>query len=189
LAQKAVLYEESTSNPLGSRYVGSAAWHNVQLPPALGQSPDPAITADIEIPDQRIGVQVSLRRNGDKKLPASHTIEIRFTLPVDFPHGGISNIPGVLMKEAETARGMPLAGRTVKVDTNFFVVGLSSADADVQRNMPLLGRDWIDIPVVYSDGKRAIIAIEKGRSGKRAFSDAFAAWADVPATTAVHTNR
>jgi len=30
--------------------------------------------------------------------------------------------------------------------------------------------------VVYADGKRAIIAIEKGTPGERAFADAFAAW-------------
>jgi clan AA aspartic protease (TIGR02281 family) len=32
--------------------------------------------------------------------------------------------------------------------------------------------------VVYGDGKRAIIAIEKGTPGERAFADAFAAWGD-----------
>ena len=190
LAQKAVLYEEDTSNPMGSRYVGSAVWHNVQLPPAPGQSPDPAITADVEIPDQRIGVQVSLQRNVDKELPASHTIEIRFKLPVDFRHGGISNIPGVLMKELEAARGMPLVSRAVKTDANFFIVGLSSVDADMQRNLRLLKeRGWFDIPVVYSDGKRAILAIEKGPPGERAFSDAFAAWANAPVTSSAQTNR
>lgn len=189
-AQKAVLYEEDTNNPSGSRYVGSAVWRNVQLPPALGQSSDPAVTADVEIPDQRIGVQVSLRRNGDKELPASHTIEIRFKLPVDFAHGGISNIPGMLMKEAESTRGMPLVSRAVKVDDKFFMVGLSSIDADMQRNLRLLKeRGWIDIPIVYSDGKRAIIAIEKGPSGERALSDAFAAWADAPAASPARANR
>jgi hypothetical protein len=30
--------------------------------------------------------------------------------------------------------------------------------------------------VVYGDGKRAIIAVEKGAPGERAFNDAFAAW-------------
>ena len=35
----------------------------------------------------------SLRRNTDKALPASHTVEIMFTLPPDFPNGGISEHP------------------------------------------------------------------------------------------------
>jgi hypothetical protein len=54
---------------------------------------------------------------------------------------------------------------------NFFMVGL----ADMQRNIQLLKeRSWFDIPVVFSDGTRAIFAIEKGIPGERAFTEAFA---------------
>ena len=81
------------------------------------------------------------------------------------------------MKQGEATRGVPLAGLAVKVTTNFFLIGLSSIEADMQRNIQLLKeRSWFDIPVVYGDGKRAIIAIEKGTPGERAFNDAFASW-------------
>ena len=43
----------------------------------------------------------SLRRNSDQALPASHTIKVMFNLPADFPFGGVSNVPGILMKQAE----------------------------------------------------------------------------------------
>jgi hypothetical protein len=47
----------------------------------------------------------------------------------------------------------------------------------MQSNLRLLKeRDWIDIPIVYGDGRRAILAIEKGTPGKEAFAAAFAAW-------------
>jgi len=36
---------------------------------------------------------LSMRRNTDQALPASHTIEIMFNLPADFPFGGINNVP------------------------------------------------------------------------------------------------
>jgi hypothetical protein len=113
-----------------------------------------------------------LRRNDDKALPASHTIEMMFTLPPNFTHGGITNIPGVLMKQSESTRGVALAGLAVKVANNFFLIGLSSVAANMRRNIELLEElSWIDIPVVYGDGKRAIIAIEKGTPGERAFTD------------------
>ena len=177
VAQKVVLYEEDQANPSGKQFVGSAVWRTDRVPPGPGQRPEVAVRADIEIPEQKIAIRWSLRRNDDKSLPASHTVEIMFTLPADFPHGGISNIPGVLMKQGETTRGVPLNGVAVKVTTNFFLIGLSSVDADMQRNIQLLKeRSWFDIPVVYGDGKRAIIAIEKGTPGERAFTDAFAAW-------------
>jgi hypothetical protein len=54
-----------------------------------------AARADIEIPALNISIRWSLRRNDDRRLPASHTVEIVFTLPPDFPHGGISNVPGM----------------------------------------------------------------------------------------------
>jgi hypothetical protein len=83
----------------------------------------------------------------------------------------------VLMKQGESTRGVPLTGLRVKVTNNYFLIGLSSVDADMQRNISLLKeRSWFDIPVTYGDGKRAIIAIEKGTSGERVFGDAFAAW-------------
>jgi hypothetical protein len=104
-----------------------------------------------------------------------------FTLPPDFPHGGINNVPGIMVKQGEPARGAPLKGVTVKVTNNYFMVGLSSVDADMARNVQLLKeRSWFDIPVVYADGKRALIAIEKGTPGDSAFSEAFAAWEQGP---------
>ena len=81
------------------------------------------------------------------------------------------------MKQAEAAPGVPLAGLGVKVSSNIFLISLSSAEADAQRNVQLLReRPWLDIPIVYDDGRRAILAVEKGSAGDRAFSDAFAAW-------------
>jgi hypothetical protein len=42
-------------------------------------------------------------------MPATHTVEIMFNLPANFPAGGISNVPGILMKQAGQTRGVPLA--------------------------------------------------------------------------------
>jgi hypothetical protein len=177
VAQKVVLYEEDPNDAAGKRYIGTAVWRLESVPPAAGKPPDLAIRADIEIPEQKLSARWSLRRNDDKSLPASHTVEVMFTLPPDFTHKGITNIPGVLMKQSESTRGVPLAGLAVKVTNNFFLIGLSSVEADRQRNIQLLKeRAWFDIPLVYEDGRRAILAIEKGTPGERAFAKAFEAW-------------
>ena len=74
---------------------------------------------------------------------------IHFTLPPDFPGGGVANVPGILMKSNEQARGTPLAGLAVKVTDGFFLVGLSNVDADRARNLQLLKeRSWFDVPLV-----------------------------------------
>jgi hypothetical protein len=177
VAQKVVLYDEDANDPAGKRYVGSALWRTETVSPGPGLAPELAVRADVEIPERSVRMTWSLRRNTDKALPASHTIEIMFTLGPDFPEGGIGNIPGVLMKQDEQARGAPLAGLAVKVTNGYFLIGLSAVDADVQRNVQLLKeRDWFDIPIVYASGKRAILAMEKGTPGARAFEEAFRAW-------------
>jgi hypothetical protein len=180
VAQRAVLYEEEPPpDTQGKQYVGSVIWKTETVSPGPGQPPELAIRADLEIPDRRMTMTMSVRRNTDKALPASHTIEIMFNLPSDFPFGGISNVPGILMKQAEQTRGAPLAGLAVKVTSGFFLVGLSSTEADMQRNLELLkDRAWFDIPIVYNNGRRAILAVEKGTPGERTFSDAFVAWGE-----------
>ena len=177
VAQHVVLYEEDPAEPQGKRYVGSAIWRTETVSPGAGLAPELAVRADFEIPERRIGVTMSIRRNTDQALPASHTIELMFNLPSDFPFGGISNVPIILMKQAEQSRGAPLAGLVVKVTSTFFLVGLSSGEGDLQRNVTLLKeRGWFDIPIVYSNNRRAILAVEKGIPGERAFADAFKAW-------------
>jgi hypothetical protein len=177
VAQRVVLYEEDPSDPQGKRYVGSAIWRTESVSPGPGIAAELAVRADAEIPERGMTVTWSLRRNTDKALPASYTIEIMFNLSADFPGGGIADVLGVLMKQAEQARGTELAGRAVKVTNKFFLIGLSAADTDVQHNEQLLkDLPWFDIPIVYTNGGRALLATEKGPSGNRAFAEAFAAW-------------
>ena len=179
VAQKVVLYDEEPGDPKGKRYVGSAIWRTETVSPGPGLAPELAVRADVEIPERHMRLTWSLRRNTDKALPASHTIEIQFTLPADFDQGSIGNVPGVLMKTGEQARGIPLAGVAVKVTNGYFLIGLSAVDIDKQRNIQMLkDRDWLDIPIVYTSGKRAILAVEKGTPGQRVFEEAFRAWGE-----------
>ncbi|TQF33550.1 hypothetical protein [Bradyrhizobium sp. UNPA324] len=179
VAQKVVLYDEDPSDPKGKQYVGSVVWRLEPIKASGNQKADVAVRADIEIPDRKFKMTMSFRRNTDSSLPASHTAELTFILPQDFPGGSVSNVPGILMKSNEQARGTPLAGLAVKVTDGFFLVGLSNVDADRSRNVQLLKeRSWFDVPLVYANQRRAIIAIEKGAPGERAFNDAFAQWGD-----------
>jgi hypothetical protein len=179
VAQKVVLYDEDPSDPKGKQYVGTVVWRTEPVKGGTGQPADIAVRADIDIPDRKFKMTMSFRRNTDTSLPASHTAELTFILPPDFAGGGVSNVPGILMKSNEQARGTPLAGLAVKVTDGFFLVGLSNVDADRSRNIQLLKeRSWFDVPLVYVNQRRAIIAIEKGPPGERAFNDAFAAWGE-----------
>ena len=175
--QKAVLYEEDAADPLGKRYVGWAIWRTGMASPRPGQPPEIAIDAEIEVPERKLALTWSLRRNGDQTLPASHVVEIMFKVPADSPFGSVAKVPGILMKPAEQTRGVALAGAAVKVTGAYFMFGLSNKPSDKQRNLELLsGRGWIDIPMVYGNNRRAILAVEKGAAGIRVFGDVLAAW-------------
>ncbi|HEY8337913.1 MAG TPA: hypothetical protein VIQ05_29295, partial [Tardiphaga sp.] len=179
VAQRVVLYDEDPAEPKGKQYVGTVVWRTEQIKASGGKPGDIAVRADIEIPERKFKMSMSFRRNTDTSLPASHTAELTFVLPPDFAGGGVSNVPGILMKSNEQARGTPLAGLAVKVTDGFFLVGLSNVESDRARNIQLLKeRSWFDVPLVYTNQRRAIIAIEKGSPGERVFNDAFAAWGE-----------
>ena len=173
----ASLIEADPSDPKGKRYVGSVIWRTEMVSAALGVAPELAVRADIEIPERRMTMTWSIRRNTDKTLPATHTIEMTFNLPADFSGGSIANVPAIVMKQSEEERGNKLVTRVAKVTNGFFLIGLSAVDADVQRDKQLLqDRPWFDIGILYTNGNQAILALEKGESGNRAFAQAFAAW-------------
>ncbi len=177
VAQKVVLYDEDPAEPQGKQYVGTVIWRTEQVKGTGNAPADLAVRADVDIPERKFKMTLTIRRNSDASLPASHTAELTFALPADFQGGGVANVPGVLMKSNEQARGTPLAGLAVKVTDGFFLVGLSNVEADRARNIQLLKeRSWFDVPLVYTNQRRAIVAIEKGAPGERAFNEAFAAW-------------
>jgi len=175
-SQQAILFDEDTSNSRGKTYYGLTTWRTELLPSSAGQQ-EPAISAQITIPGRRMLALLTLRRNSDQSLAASDVIEITFNLPPGPPGRGISNVAGILMKVSQAAQGSPLAGLIEKVKNTSFLIGLTASDPQMQQNLQLLkDRDWVAIAIVYNDGQRGILALEKGRSGQRAFSDAFAAW-------------
>ena len=162
VAQRVVLYEEDPADPQGKRYVGSAIWRTETISPGPGK-PELAIRADVEIPDRTLAMTLALRRNTYQALPASHTIEITFKLPADFP----------VRRNFQRARHPDEAGRAdarrsacglaAKVTNGFFLIGLSARETDKDRNIQMLkDRAWLDIPLVYNNGRRAILAVEKG---------------------------
>jgi hypothetical protein len=180
ITQRAVLFEEDPADPKGgSRLSGSVNWHSESGASAPGGT-GVLVKADVEIPDRRLSVTMSLRRNTDHAMPASHVVEFKFTMPADSPYGGVAKMVAIQMKQQlEQIRGGVLAGMVAKVTAGYFLVGLSATDFELRRNLSMLKeRSWIEIPFVYGNGTRAILDMEKGTPGERALSEAFVAWGE-----------
>src|SRR5262249_28903255 len=159
--------------PMGKRFVGSAIWRTETVSSAPGQPPEMAVRADLEV-HRKLAMTWSFRRNTDKSLPASHIIDIKFKLRADFPAGDVSKVAGILMKATEQKRGMPLKGLALKLTKGSFQIGLSNMPAEKDRNLRILKDNaWFDIPLVYNNNRRAILAFEKGGAGDQLFAEAF----------------
>jgi len=174
-AARAILYEEDPAAPAGNRYWGEVRWRLETRPSANKAAPETVVEAEVAV--HGLQLKATFRRNEDRSLPASHTVDLMFTLSADFGHNGITNVPGLLLKTDENARGVPLSGLSVKVIPLYFLIGLSAVESERKQNMLLMReRGWFDVPIVYGDSRRAILAFEKGVEGERAFNAAFAAW-------------
>lgn len=177
--QRAVLFEESPGGGEQGlqQYVGTVKWSTENISGSNGAAPDVGIRADVTIPARDISATLTLRRNQDTSIPASHIIEVQFKLPPNFDLGNVSNVPGMRAKASESAQGAPLVGLAVRVAPGYFLIGLSALDSDVKRNLSfLITRNWLDLPIVFENGRRAILVLEKGEAGDQAFRQAFSAW-------------
>jgi hypothetical protein len=175
--QKAILYEEYPADQHGARYEGTVRWHAGPVAATPRQPKGFAILADVDIPARNLIMTLSIRRNMDASLPASHVGEVTFTLPSDFSDGGIASVKGFLMKTSEQAKALPLAAITARIRDNLFLIGMSNRDLERTQNILMLKENaWMDIAFVYKDQHRAIIALEKGKTGEHAFDEAFARW-------------
>lgn len=177
VAQRAVLYEEPLEAAAAAAGVvainAAVTWS--YLPNGIN---GPEIVGNVDVPERALKIKLAIRRNTDETLPASHIVEVVVDAPNDFPGKGVRDVPRVVFKPSEDARGQPLIGASARVAPGFFWIALSGVESDVTANLNLLkDRIWIDLPLVYDSGQRAILTIEKGTPGERVFERALTAWA------------
>ncbi|MEO6013172.1 MAG: hypothetical protein ABIQ30_06255 [Devosia sp.] len=137
----------------------------------------PTLVGKANIPARNLSVDVLIRKNSDPSLPASHLMEINFTVSDSFIGGSIAGLPGVLLKNEELMQGVPLVGASARVVGNSFLFALSATPEDNTANTNLLtSRKWMDLALIYASGKRAIITLEKDPAAEQMFNEVFAAW-------------
>src|SRR5262249_35414780 len=81
VSQTVIFYEERTNVDDGSAEPGNVVWTLVQESPGDGQPAEPAIHAEATVPGKDVELRLTIRRNADKTLPASHIVELIFLTP------------------------------------------------------------------------------------------------------------
>lgn len=177
VGQRAIFYEQTTSTAEGSAETGSIVWSLVQESPGGDAPPEPAIRGEVTIPGHSLQLRMTIRRNADQTLPAGHIMEMIFLTPENFAGGAIDSVLRVAMKGTEEETGSQLLGIPAKIADGFFLFALSDTPAEMEANVELLqGQSWIDVPIIYRSGRRALMTMEKGLTGERVFNEAIEAW-------------
>jgi hypothetical protein len=137
----------------------------------------PTLVAEAAIPARNLDVSITIRKNADPSLPASHLMEISFDVPDTFIGGSIGALAGVLLKNEELVPGTELTGAAARVVGNSFLFALSASPTDLTNNLDLLSnRRWIDLAIVYGTGRNAILTLEKDAEAQTLFTQVLAAW-------------
>lgn len=181
VGQRAIYSEERTVNEELRRLQGSVVWTKVQEQPGPEMEEEPALRADLYIPDTGTSLRMTLRRNGDRSLPASHVIEVIFEPTTKEPGRGIREILRMMFKESEAVPGNPLNAFPAEIGSNFFLVMLDDSQQARQTNLDLIrNRDWIDLLVILEAGRRALFTMEKGLPGTEVVNEVLDYWQNNP---------
>ena len=180
VAQRAELIEEAagaeSNQPVANP--GRVTWRLDTVNGEQGQPLQNAVVATVMIPNAGLTLVMTIQRNLDTTLPASHTVSLAFSQTGGTEPVRVVQDVGLLQaKDEQSARGSPLSGLPVRVRDNLFLIGLSSLQNDVERNTDLLlHKNWFDLAVRYTSGRRAVLTFEKGAAGAQVMTSAFEAW-------------
>jgi len=155
--------------------LGSVVW--TSIPAAPGQPATIGVKAEADIPDLKMHAVMTIRKNTDPGLPASHTIDLRMTFADGSEIKGVKDMRVPMMRRDNPPGQDSLAGVRVKISEGYFLVGLNRADADAAHNVDLIAsRGWFDFPLLLNDDRIAKLTFEKGADGERILNEALAAW-------------
>jgi hypothetical protein len=167
--QRAIYYFQGAEGSPGQANPGNVTWAQIQ------RDSGPAVQATLRLDNNDVTTTVTIYKNNDPSLPASHLVEVQFSGPIGT--NPVQRVPALVVKQTEQARGQPLTGAAVPVTNELFWIALSDNGEQVTRNLQLLREgSWFDIPILFNDGTRALLTFEKGIPGDRAFETALAAW-------------
>ncbi|TAT85177.1 hypothetical protein [Rhizobium ruizarguesonis] len=175
-SQKMFLYEERIGQSSPTAIEGSVVW-SVQHEAGQDGRQEATVQGNVTVPERNLSALVTFKRNSDPSLPASHLVEIVFSVPPNFEGGSIDSVQRISMKRTEQDRGDALIAVPAKITDDFHMIALNDYPDARKANLDLMStRNWIDIPITYRNGRRALLTMEKGGTGTDAFNTAIKEW-------------
>ena len=175
-AGRAAMLVASADNPQKPVVsLGSTTWS--LIPPAPGQPATVAVKAEADIPDLKMHAAMTLRKNTDPTLQATHTIDLKFSFADGAPITGFKDVGLPQMRKEDSTAAEVLTSVKVKISDTYFLIALAKGDADTARNLDLMKtRAWFDFPLLLNDDRIAKVVFQKSPEGQAMLEKAFDAW-------------
>ena len=143
----------------------------------MATPPEPVIHAEASIPGRDLQLRMTITRNTDSTLAASHIIELVFARPEKFHGGGIDRILQFSTRDSEGSAGNPLLASSAQLTATDFIVELNQDKAAIETNLNLLrhGR-WIDVPLLSKSGLRAMFSLKSELPDNQLAGQVFDSW-------------
>jgi predicted aspartyl protease len=168
--------------------IGSTTWS--LIPPAPGQPATIAVKANAEIPDLKMHATMTLRKNTDPTLQATHTIDLKFSFADGAPITGFKDVGLPQMRKEDSTAAEALTSAKVKISDTYFLIALAKGDSDTARNLGLMKtRAWFDFPLLLNDDRIAKVVFQKSPEGQAMLDKAFEGWNAVPSGSPAPVNK
>jgi hypothetical protein len=155
--------------------LGSTVWSTI--PPLPGQPATVAVKADADIPDLKMHATMTIRKNTDPTLQATHTIDLKFSFAEGAPITGFKDVGLPQMRKVDSTASETLTSVKVKISDVYFLIALAKDEQDTVRNLDLMQtRAWFDFPLLLNDNRIAKIVFQKSPEGEAMLAKAFEAW-------------
>jgi hypothetical protein len=175
-AGRAAMLVASADNPQKPAVsLGSTVWS--LIPPAPNQPSTVGVKAEADIPDLKMHATITLRKNTDPTLQATHTIDLKFSFAPGAPITGFKDVGLPQMRKEDSTAAEALTSVKVKISDTYFLIALAKGEADIARNLDLMQtRSWFDFPLLLNDDRIAKVVFQKSAEGQAMLEKAFDAW-------------
>jgi hypothetical protein len=175
-AGRAAMLVASADNPQKPAVsLGSTVWS--LIPPAPNQPATVGVKAEADIPDLKMHATMTLRKNSDPTLQATHTIDLKFSFAEGAPITGFKDVGLPQMRKEDSTAAEALTSVKVKISDTYFLIALAKGEADTARNLDLMQtRSWFDFPLLLNDDRIAKVVFQKSPEGQAMLEKAFEAW-------------
>jgi hypothetical protein len=147
--------------------IGTVTWTDAEATGSASDqtAPDSVPVAKVAIAPANFVAEISVccKASGETALSE---LSVNVKIDSQSPQDPVRSVDGISMRQTGNVQGDPLIAKVVAQSQDSYQILLSQSPADLDRNTRLLlGRPWIDIPVDFASGRKAILTFATGKVG------------------------